>query len=107
MSSSDPWTLRPASSKALKQWQQAAAEEPDLLRGARERLRSRPLDRRDNPRRLGPLKGGLKVRRIGGKRLPQWQYEITSAGRIWFCPDKEERIIWITFVSLSHPKATD
>jgi hypothetical protein len=41
---------------------------------------------------------------IGGKRLPQWQHEITGAGRVWYCPDKEVRVVWITYVSLAHPQ---
>ncbi|HEX9888336.1 MAG TPA: hypothetical protein VGA69_02575 [Nitriliruptorales bacterium] len=72
-----------------------------------ERLRTRPLDRRDNPRRLAQLKGKFKTKRVGDKRLPQWQYEITSAGRVWFCPDKDERIVWVTKVDLAHPKETE
>ncbi|MFO7776879.1 MAG: hypothetical protein R6V28_00845 [Nitriliruptoraceae bacterium] len=73
----------------------------------RERLRTRPLDRSDNPRRLGQLKGKLREKTVDGKKLPQWQYEITSGGRLWFCPDKKERTVWVTKVSLSHPKETE
>jgi hypothetical protein len=108
MSSSDrPWTVRPASARAHKQWLQAADQEPDLMEAVRERLRSRPLDRSDNPRRLGQLKGKLREKNVGGERLPQWQLEITAGGRLWFCPDKKDRVIWVTLVSLSHPKQTE
>lgn len=81
--------------------------EPDLMADLGERLRQRPLDRRDNPQRLGPRKGTLKDKKVGTKRLPQWQFEITSSGRVWFCPDKTERVVWVTKVDLSHPKETE
>ncbi len=73
----------------------------------RERLRNRPLDRSANPRRTGQLKAELATRKVGEKILPQWQQELTTAGRLWYCPDKESRTIWITKVDLSHPKRTD
>lgn len=71
-----------------------------------ERLRERPLER-TNPRRTSKLQGKLRYRVIGGQRYEQWQQEITGAGRLWYCPDKDARTIWITKVSLSHPKETD
>ena len=42
-----------------------------------------------------------------GKVLDQWQYEVTSGGRIWYCPDPAARIVWITYASTAHPKATE
>lgn len=39
--------------------------------------------------------------------LPQWQHEMTSADRIWYCPDKDSRTIWVTKVSLSHRKQNE
>ena len=101
------WTIRPASEQARKQWDSAAAAEPDLMALERERLRNRPLDRSANPRRTGQLKAELATRKVGEKTLPQWQQELTAAGRLWYCPDKESRTIWITKVDLSHPKRTD
>lgn len=101
------WTLRPATQGALKEWEAAKASEPDLIAAEEERLRNRPLDRSANPRRTGQLRGSLSHRVIGEKKLPQWQQEITGAGRVWYCPDKDERIVWVTKVSLSHPKATE
>lgn len=73
----------------------------------RERLRTRPLDRSANPRRTARLRGGLASRSVDGKSLPQWQHQITSAGRVWYCPDKDEHIVWVTQVDLSHPKSTE
>lgn len=72
----------------------------------RERLRTAPIVR-TNPQRTHPLKGNLATRNVAGTHLPQWQHEITGAGRIWYCPDKDNRIIWVTRVTLAHPKETD
>lgn len=83
------------------------AAEPEPMEKERDRLRHRPLDRGSNPRRTHPLKGPLAARTIEKKKLPQWQHEITGAGRIWYCPDKDQRVIWVTHVELRHPKATE
>ena len=103
----DVWTIKPASAIAHKQWQNAVEVEPDLMAKTRERLLTRPLYRGDNPRRTAQLHGRLATRKIGGTTLPQWQHEITASGRVWYCPDKETRIVWVTQVSLTHPKATE
>lgn len=103
----EPWVIKPVSRRAQKEWEQASTENPDLMTVERERLLTRPLDRSANPRRTHVLQGKLGERNIGGVKLQQWQHELAGAGRIWYCPDKDARIVWITAVSLSHPKATD
>ena len=101
------WTIKPATAQALKEWERACTAAPELMAAERERLLTRPLDRSDNPRRTAQLKYQLAKRRIGNKILPQWQREISAAGRIWYCPDKDERIIWITKADLAHPAETE
>jgi hypothetical protein len=73
----------------------------------RERLRSRPLDRSDNPNRTHQLKPPLAEKVVGGKRLPQWQHEVSGGGRVFYCPDRMDRIVWVTKVDLAHPKETE
>ena len=101
------WTIRPVSQQVHKQWDAAIAAEPDLMTALRTRLRTRPLDRSDNPRRTGKLHGDLGRRRIGDASLSQWQHEITGAGRVWYCPETETRTGWVTRISFAHPKATE
>lgn len=101
-----PWTVRPASARAQKEWLEATAAEPELMSTLRERLRLRPLDRSDNPNRTHQLKPPLAEKVVGGKRLPQWQHELSSSGRVFYCPDLAERVVWVTKVDLSHPKET-
>ncbi|WP_232662611.1 hypothetical protein [Pseudonocardia sp. TRM90224] len=53
------------------------------------------------------LRGQLAERQIAGQTLPQWQYEVTAGGRIWYCPDAARRIVWVVAASTSHPKVTE
>lgn len=101
------WSIRFASARAKSEWEKAVASEPDIMASEKERFHSRPLDRSDNPRRTHPLKSSRGSTTILGEALPVWQREPTSGGRIWYAPDKKERIVWITKVSLSHPKANE
>src|SRR5947207_14094690 len=98
-----PWEVRPASARAHREWVAAVEREPDLMDEERRRLRERPLDRSRNPRRTGPLAGPLATQRVGDKVLPQWQHEITGAGQVWYCPDQDERVVWVMKVALLHP----
>jgi hypothetical protein len=102
-----PWDIRPVSANAKKQWDEANEREPELIEKVRERLRSRPMDRSDNPKRTHPLKGSLGVKWVGGKQLPVWQHELTGAGRVWYCPDRSAHVVWLVKITLSHPKQTD
>jgi hypothetical protein len=61
----------------------------------------------ENPSRQHRLRGQLAERQIGGRTLPQLQYEVTAGGRIWYCPDGQRRVVWVVAASPSHPKATE
>lgn len=98
--------MRFASAQALKEWEPACAQQPELMQRVLQRLKERPLDRSDNPRRIGQLRGPLASRRVAGASLAQWQYEITASGRLWYCPDNGARVIWVTKVRLDHPRET-
>jgi hypothetical protein len=82
-------------------------EAPDLMAAVGSRLRERPLDRSDNPGRTHRLRPPLDTKRIGDRLLPQWQYEISAAGRVFYCPDAAAWVVWVTRVDLGHPRETD
>jgi len=63
-------------------------------------------DPRGRDSRQHPLKGKLATRSVNGKDLEQWQYEVTSGGRLWYCNDKN-KTVWLTDASTGHPKATE
>ena len=69
-----------------------------------ERITADPRDRTDRQHRL---KGSLGQRLINGVEMEQWQYEVTGAGRLWYCIDDEHRTVWLTDASTGHPKATE
>jgi hypothetical protein len=101
------WTVKAASARAQREWDEASTAEPQLMAAVRERLRHRPLDRSDNPNRTHRLRPPIDFKKVDGRKLPQWQHEITSTGRVHYCPDKVTRTVWVTMVNLSHPKETE
>lgn len=44
---------------------------------------------------------------MGGQVLEQWQYEVTGAGRIWYCIDDERHVLYLTLATLGHPRQTE
>jgi hypothetical protein len=98
------WDFRFATSDAVKGWEQVCAAAPANARTAWDSITTDPR-RRDQ--RQHPLKGSLGQRAVNGAALEQWQFEVTAAGRIWFCIDDANRTIWMTDASAGHPKATE
>src|SRR5262245_23507293 len=100
------WGARFATSEAAKGWE-------DLCRVAQSStweawivLTERPT-MPENRSRQHQLRGTLGTREINGKKLDQWQYEVTGGGRIWYCPNPESSVVWLTFASTGHPKRTE
>ena len=100
------WDARHATSEAAKGWD-------DLCQAAQANtweawviLTERPIQP-ENPARQHRLRGSLAHREVRGKVLDQWQYEVTSGGRIWYCPDLDTRTVWVTYASSTHPKSTE
>lgn len=104
---SRPWTIKPASARAQKEWDEASTAEPELMTALRERVRLRPLDRSDNPNRTHRLKPPLAEMRVRDRRLTQWQHEISGSGRVFYCPDRTRQVVWVTRVDLGRPKETE
>ena len=70
---------------------------------AKARLKSAPTTRSDVQKRL---RGSLGKRLIGGVERDQWQYDISSGARLWYCVDPDRRIVWLTLAAAGHPRAT-
>jgi len=86
-------TLRPVQ-VLLGDWRATAEMWADP--NTRERLRLRPLDRSDNPNRTHRLKPPLDSKKVNGRKLPQWQHEITGAGCVHYCPGfRQKRLVHI------------
>lgn len=99
------WELRHASKGAADGWEQLAKQAPGPLREAWERLSASPRDP-SNHERQHRLRGTLSIKTVKGTDLEQWQYEVTGGGRIWYCPDDGDGIVWITHAGTGHPSAT-
>lgn len=39
--------------------------------------------------------------------MEQWQYEVTSGGRIWYLVDIDNRTLWLRHAGTGHPKDTE
>jgi len=47
------------------------------------------------------------MHRHNGKDLEQWEYEVTSGGRVRYVIDDQARTVWLVYASPRHPKDTD
>lgn len=101
----EEWDVRYGTSDAVKGWEDLCRQVPENTRRAWELMRTEPCP--VPTARHHRLKGSLAEGNHDGRRLPQWQLEVTGAGRIWYLLDTERRIVWITAASTGHPKATE
>jgi len=97
------WTLKFADSDTGGDWEQLVQNIPSAALACYDALSDDPLTYSSRQKRL---RGELSTREIGGRTLPQRQHEITSGGRVWHCPDAERRVVLLTLVSMTSPKAT-
>lgn len=102
----DEYDLRFGTSEAAKGWEELCRQAPGNTRTAFEAIRARP---RPVPatERHHRLKHSLAWGTWAGRRLEQWQYEVTGAGRIWYLVDPEALVVWLVHAGPGHPKATD
>ena len=98
----DEWDLRCATKESLA-FDEMETQFPGNCAEAKARLKSAPTTRSDVQKRL---RGSLGKRTIGGVEMYQWQYDISSGARLWYCVDPNERIVWLTLASTGHPRAT-
>jgi len=98
------WDFRYAGNDAATGWDRISSAATGNARVAWDALTTDPR-RRDT--RQHPLKGRLATRMVDGEALEQWQYEVTGAGRLWYCIDDRRRTVWLTEATVGHPKATE
>jgi hypothetical protein len=98
------WDFRYATSDAVTGWENVCAAAAANARVAWERITADPRQRTE---RQHPLKGSLSTRVVNGQKLEQWQYEVTGAGRLWYCIDDQRRLVWLTDATTGHPKTTE
>jgi hypothetical protein len=98
------WDFRYATNDAVAGWEALSAAAANNTCTAWENIIANPRARNE---RQHPLRGSLGTREVNGRLLEQWQYEVTAGGRVWYCIDDAERIVWMTWAGTGHPKATE
>lgn len=100
----EEWDFRFGDSSAVAGWERLCSQAPGPARTAWTTMRTDP---RARSQRQHPLKGDLSARSVGERLLEQWQYEVTGAGRIWYCIDDERRVVYLTLAMVGHPRQTE
>jgi hypothetical protein len=78
-----------------------AGEHPACL----EILRSAPGSTANHGRQHR-LRGDLASHRHNGRDMEQWEYEVTSGGRVRYVIDDDKHTVWLIYASPRHPKDT-
>ncbi len=100
------WTVRFLNKAAADGWRDLCATAPGPTYVAWHTLTFQPTEP-VNRSRQHRLRGDYAEHLIDNLSLEQWQYEVTSGGRIWFCPDQRTKTVWITYASTKHAKVTE
>jgi hypothetical protein len=100
------WDLRFATSGAVKGWDELCRLALPNTRRCFDALRIDPRCA-TNPRRQHRLRGDLASHRHNGVDMEQWEYEVTSGGRVRYAIDDPARTVWIVYASPQHPADTD
>lgn len=100
----EDWEIRYASTETVTGWQNLLTQVPGTLREVWDRMRTAPDTRTTTQK---PLAGPLATRTHKGRDLPQWQLDVSSAGRVWYVIDTTTHTVWVTLATTGHPGATD
>ncbi|MCG5212403.1 hypothetical protein [Streptosporangium sp. KLBMP 9127] len=102
----EEWEIRFDSTEVARGWTELYRQAPANLRVCYDILRL-------NPAPAGETSRHHLLRREHARRstsyydFDQWQYEVTSGGRVWYVVEEKTRTVWITYASPAHPKETE
>jgi hypothetical protein len=102
----DEWDVRFGTTEAATGWDELCRLAVANTRRCLENLRRDPRSGAGYDRQHR-LRGDLSVHRHNGRDLEQWEYEVTSGGRVRYVIDEERRAVWLIYASPRHPKDTD
>ncbi len=100
------WDVRFATSGAVAGWEELCRHALANTRRLLELLRADPRSGAGHDRQHR-LRGDLATHRHNGRDLEQWEYEVTSGGRVRYAVDDQNRTVWLVYASPRHPKDTD
>ncbi|KUL25878.1 hypothetical protein [Actinoplanes awajinensis] len=101
------WEILCGTREARTGWPELERQAPNNVARAHQVLRTDPAPATETERQHR-----LRGKRLGtgeykGKVLPQWQYEVTGAGRIWYLVDADDHRVIVMHAGPAHPKATE
>ena len=102
----DEWKLILGTTDAANGWDELSRIATANTRRCWDALRTNPrstANRQRQHRLAGPLATGA----YKGAALEQWEYEVTSGGRVRYLIDDDARTVWIVYASPQHPKDTE
>lgn len=100
------WEVRFGSKEAATGWEELCRHVLANTRRCLERLQVEPRWGADRERQHR-LRGDLATHWHNGKDLEQWEYEVTSGGRVRYVIDDQAPTVWLIDASPQHPKDTD
>lgn len=102
----DQWDVRFGTTEAAVGWEELCRLAVANTRRCLEILRTDPRSGTGHDRQHR-LRGDLGNHRHNGRDLEQWEYEVTSGGRVRYAIDDEQRTVWLVYASPRHPKDAD
>ena len=102
----DKWDVRFDTSAAVSGWEELCRSALANTRRCLETLQETPRSLA-NPQRQHRLRGPLGTYRRHGTDLEQWEFEVTSGGRVRYAIDESTRTVWVVYASPQHPKDTE
>ncbi|TDE47527.1 hypothetical protein E1295_22520 [Nonomuraea mesophila] len=102
----DEWDVRFGTSEAVRGWEELCRHALVNTRRCFETLRTDPRTGAGHDRQHR-LRGELSTHRHNGEELEQWEFEVTSGGRVRYVINDTTRTVWIIYASPQHPKDTE
>jgi len=102
----EQWEIRFATSDAVTGWEELCRHALANTTRCLEVLRVDPRSGAGYERQHR-LRGDLATHRHNGRHLEQWEYEVTSGGRVRYVVDDRSRTVWLIYASARHPKDAD
>ncbi|NUT98252.1 MAG: hypothetical protein HOY78_40195 [Saccharothrix sp.] len=100
------WNVVFGTNEAATGWEELCRVALPNAHRCLEVLRTDPLSH-DNWSRQHRLRGRHASREWKGSALEQWEYEITSGGRVRYLVSPETRTVVLVYASTRHPKDTE
>jgi hypothetical protein len=99
----DQWDVRFGTSDAVDGWDELCRYALSNTRRCLEILRADPRSGAV-PDRQHRLRGDLATHQHNGRDMEQWEYEVTSGGRVRYVIDDDKRTVWLIYPCTGCPR---